>query len=136
MRCAELARRRSLTAPSLYEDPVLIEFRHPRGHRSIGYEDIPGGVPSHVRGAGEIVPGKTSAPAPSLGIRRAHRIVDRLRFSAQGHHNAALGIKLDDHVGPFVHDPDVVLRVDAHGMRLDKPIKSLPDFADVLSVLI
>src|SRR5580700_5262165 len=130
MRCAELARRRSLAAPGLDKDPIFVEFRHPRGHRSIGYEDISGGVPSHVRRAGEIVPWETSAASPSLGVRRAHRIVDRLRFSAHGHHDAAFWIKFYDHIRTFIDHPDVVLRVDAHGVRLDKSIKSLPDFAD------
>src|ERR1700758_311536 len=136
MRCAELARRRSLAAPGLNEHAILIEFRHPRGYRAIGYEDIPGGVPSHIGRAEEIVPGETSAAAPSLGVRRTNGIVDRLRFSAHGHHHAAFWIKFDDHVRAFIHYPDVVLRVDAHGVRLNKPIESLPDFADIFTILI
>ena len=67
---------------------------------------------------------------------RAHRIVDRFGLSAHGHHDAAFGIELDHHVRAFIHDPNVVLRIDADGMRLDEPIESLPDFADIFSVLV
>src|SRR4029077_13881150 len=136
MRSAELAGRRTPAAPSLDKDAVLIEFRNSGRHRTVGYKDVPGGVPSDIRRSVEIVSRKSRAAASAFGSRRAHRVVDRFGLSAHGHHDMAFRIKFDDHIGAFVHHPNIVLRINAHGVRLDKTIESLPDFADIFAVLI
>ena len=68
--------------------------------------------------------------------RAVERARDRLRPSAEHHHDASLGVELDDHVRPLVDDPDVVLRVDAHGVRELEAVQALADLADVGAVLI
>src|SRR5581483_3854937 len=131
----ELSRRRTASAPSLNENSILVELGDTGRHRAIRYVDISGGIPGDIGGAVEVVPGKTS-PTAGFGIRRTHGIVDRLWFAPHRHDNAAFLIELDDHIRTFVHDPDVILRVDAHSMCLDKAIQALTDFSDVLAVLI
>ena len=36
-------------------------------------------------------------------------------------------------VGPAIHDPDVVLRIDAHRLRKQEPVDSRADLAQILS---
>jgi hypothetical protein len=56
--------------------------------------------------------------------------VGRLRPAAHGHHNAALGIEFDDHVGAFVDGPDVVPRVDSDGVSEHESVEAFADLAD------
>ena len=52
------------------------------------------------------------------------------------HHDAPLGVELDDHVRPFVDGPDVVVRVDADGVRELEAVQALADLAHERAVLI
>ena len=83
-------------------------------------------APRHVRAP---PPPSPSAPrgAATAGT------VDRFRLAAHRHHDAALGIELDDHVRSFVDDPDVVLWIDAHRVREDEAVEALADLADELA---
>ena len=57
-------------------------------------------------------------------------------FAAEHHDHTTLRIELDDHVGAFVRRPDVVLLIDAHGMRERPGVEVFADFANELAVLI
>jgi hypothetical protein len=50
--------------------------------------------------------------------------------------NAAIGIELDHHAGHLIHDPDIVLRIDADLLRNHEPVRVLADLADELSSLV
>src|SRR3989442_495712 len=84
----------------------------------------PGGIPRDVRRTIEVFPGNSGAGWSSTSAasafctgrwRRWNR--QRFRFPAHCHQYAALGVKLDDHVGTLVDDPDVVLPIDAYRVR-------------------
>ena len=68
--------------------------------------------------------------------RAVERPRDRLRPSAEHHHDPSLGVELDDHVRPLVDDPDVVLRIDPHGVRELEAVQTLADLAHEGPVLI
>ena len=69
-------------------------------------------------------------------IGRCDCACDHFRPVADHHHDPPRRIELDDHVGPLVHGPDVVLRIDAHGVGKLEAVVALAEFADVDSVLI
>jgi hypothetical protein len=65
---------------------------------------------------------------------RARRLVvadvERLRLAADRHQHAAVRVELDDHVGHLVHDPHVVLRVDADHVREQESVDTDANFID------
>ena len=73
---------------------------------------------------------KLKAGAGSGGPGRARRREWAARAGGPGHHDAAFGIELDDHVGAFVDGPDIVLGVDAHGVSEDEAVEAFADLAD------
>ena len=60
--------------------------------------------------------------------------VGRFLLAPEHHHHAAFGIELDDHVGAFVDGPEVIVLVEADGMREGPGVEIVADFANVLSV--
>ena len=65
-----------------------------------------------------------------IALRRLDRAFDRLGTAAQHHHDPPFGVELDDHVRPLVHDPDVVVLVDAHLVRELEAVDALAPFLD------
>jgi hypothetical protein len=57
-----------------------------------------------------------------------------LSGAAEDHDDAAGGVELDDHVGAFVGDPDVVVFVDADGVGVGPGVEIVADLADVRAV--
>jgi hypothetical protein len=49
---------------------------------------------------------------------------------------AAVRIELDDDIGHLVHDPDIVLGVDADHMREEESVDADADFLDVDAFLV
>src|SRR5206468_2085880 len=75
------------------------------------------------------------------GRKRRLRMFERLGafvggflLAADNHSDAAFGIELDDHVGAFVGDPDVVVLVDADRMREGPGVEIVADLADESAV--
>ena len=66
-----------------------------------------------------------SAGGAGVARRRGRQPFDGLGPAAEHHHDAALGVELDDHVRPLVHGPDVVLRIDAHRVRELEAVEAL-----------
>src|SRR5439155_22103682 len=53
--------------------------------------------------------------------------VHRFRFAAEDHLHTAVPVELDDLGRHLIDDPNVVLRIDAHLLGLQKPIRALSD---------
>ena len=69
-------------------------------------------------------------------LQRLGAFVGGFLLAPEHHDDLAFGVELDDHVGAFVGGPDVVILVDAHGVRERPGIEIVADFANVLAVLI
>src|SRR4029453_19143081 len=54
----------------------------------------------------------------------------RFRLAAQKYLPAPVRIELDHLRGHLIDDPDVVLRIDPHLLRLQHAVRALPDLAD------
>ncbi len=67
-------------------------------------------------------------------LERLGAFVGGFLFAAEDHDDAALGIELDDHVGAFVGDPNVVFFIDAHGMGEGPSVEVVANLAKELSV--
>ena len=77
------------------------------------------------------------APAASrAAARRAGAHGDRFRLAAHHQLNAAVGIELDHLRRSAIDDPDVVLRIDAHRLRVVEAVDADADLADELAGLI
>ena len=69
-------------------------------------------------------------------VRRRDGAVDGRRPAAEHHQELALRTELRDGVRAFVDRPDVVLRIDAHGVRELEAVIALADFLDEVAVLV
>src|SRR5437763_16650755 len=67
-------------------------------------------------------------------VQRARALVRRLLLAPEDHDDAACGIELDYHVGPFIRDPDVVLFVDSYGVCVGPCVAILSTRAYVSAV--
>ena len=148
----ELSGRGAARAPALDVLAVFVEFGDARIAVAVGHVDVACGIPGDVGRPVEIIAGYAdagrrrcwcccggSAPAGAsagcrLGLIPRHG--NRFRLAAHGHHDAPLGIELDDHVRSFVHHPDVVLGIDANVVGEDKAVNSLSDLAHEFSGLV
>jgi hypothetical protein len=63
-------------------------------------------------------------------------VVDRFDFPAENERDQPLRVELDDHVRPFINDPDVVFLVDAHHVRERRGVHVRPPLLDVAAVLV
>src|SRR4029077_9916443 len=52
-----------------------------------------------------------------IAFDEALEVVDCLRLSAEGHLDVAVRVELNDHSGTFVNHPDIVVLIDADGVR-------------------
>src|SRR5579863_3767607 len=101
-------------------------------------------IPGHVGRLIEIIAQDTRSHTPAIEWNRATRLRstkafgmrdrNRLRFPAESHDYPALGIELDDHIGSLIHDPDIVMWIDLHGVRVNEAIQTLADLARESSV--
>src|SRR5262245_27259642 len=131
MRRIELALILSGFTERLHPVAVLVKLSDSRIDISIADEDVALRVPRDV------------CRLPELSVnRRSWRVhaspwagfVGCFFLSAEHHHNASFRIELDDHVGALVHGPEVVVLIDAYGMREGPGIEILSDLSDVLTV--
>src|SRR5262249_54025154 len=112
------------------EAAVLVEFHNAGISVSVADKDVACGVPTDVGWTVEYV--RLRFQGRSSGGKAVHHF----RPSAEHHYDAAFRIELDDHVRSFTHAPDVVVAVDADGMRKFEPVQSGADLPDVITVLI
>src|SRR5258708_7081677 len=138
VRRVELPRFRSSRSKREEEPPVLVELRDARvGAMTIGDEDVALGIPGDVARPDELVAratrsgSRSRAGAAATAARRGRRETHRHGFRLPAHHHqhAPLRTELDDLVRRFVDDPYVVLRIDADGVREEKPVDPLSDLA-------
>ena len=74
----------------------------------------------------------TGTPVGS-GVERQRRHAHRFRLAAENHLHAPVRIELDHLRRHLIDDPDVVLRIDAHLLRLQQAVRALADLADELA---
>ena len=67
-------------------------------------------------------------------LPRLRLIVGRFLPASEYLRHASGRIELDDHVRALVDGPDVVVLVDAHGVRERPAVEALADFADELAL--
>jgi len=67
-------------------------------------------------------------------LERLGAFIGGFLLAAENHDDAAFGIELDDHVGTFVGDPDVVVFVDFDGVGEGPGVQVVADFAEKFSV--
>ncbi len=96
---------------------------HRRRRRSINIGAAPR---SAVRTSGHQRP-YPHCPSPAMFIAGAEcaalKDANILRLPAHRHHDSSLRVELDDHVRAFIHHPDVVFRIDSHGVRKREPVR-------------
>ena len=75
------------------------------------------------------------AGSGGLGCFQGSRsFVGGFLLAPEHHHHAALGIELDDHVRAFVDGPEVVVLIDADGVREGPGVQVVADLANVFAV--
>ena len=82
---------------------------------------------------------QSAAAHASRGLVFGHRtrnLSEGLGLPAEGHQHFAFGTELDNHVRAFVHHPDIVLRIDADGVREGLGIGARRELAHEVAVLI
>src|SRR5258708_28263925 len=67
-------------------------------------------------------------------LERLGAFVRSFLLAAEDQYDAALRIELDDHVGTFIRDPDVVVSVDADGVGEGPGVEVVTDLAKKFSV--
>ncbi len=83
------------------------------------------------------VRGRLARPACRPGRhQRQRRHAHRFRLAAENHLHAPVGIELDHLRRRLIDDPDVVLRIDAHLLRLQQTVGALADLPDELAGLV
>src|ERR1700722_10218913 len=138
----ELARAVSSRSPGLNELSILIKLGGSRIAKTVGNIDVPGGIPRDVGGALENIAlcagsrnralrrwvfaatsGRGSCAGASLRasrtVQRHSRNPLRLSLPSEQHLHLSIGIELDHHARHLVHDPYVVLRINAYLLRND-----------------
>src|SRR3989442_3641189 len=121
-----------LVARLRQEPAVLVELHYAVIAVSIGDENVALRIPGHVRRTTENV----FLCGRVWTRRRRDGAQDRRRPAAEHHKEFAFRAELRDSVRAFVHRPDVVLRIDADGMREFKAVITLADFLDEVAIRI
>ena len=128
VRCVELQIGAAQLADGLHEAAVLVVLDHARIEVAVGHEDVALLIEGDVGLAAEAI--LLVAPVGAALARHVAETGHRIFTPANGHQHLALGAELDQHVGALVHRPDVVLGVDAHGMRKGKAVVAAANLAD------
>ncbi len=119
-------------SPGFEPDTVFVGFGYARIDVAVADVGVAGRIPSHV---GDLAEKAIDGRERRLGmLERLGAFVGGLLLAAEDHHDAALRIELDDHVGAFVGNPDVVFLVDANRMRERPGVEVVADFAEEFSV--
>jgi len=64
------------------------------------------------------------------------RHVHRLGLAAENHLDASILVEFDDLRGHLIDDPDIVLGIDAHLLRLQESVNTLSELTHELAVAI
>ena len=93
---------------------------------------LPLGIEGHI---GDLTEQAVDSRQRRIGmLERMSELIRRFRLAAQHHHRAPCGGELDHHVGAFVGDPDIVLRINADRVGIAPGVQVLADLADVVAV--
>src|SRR5215813_1327772 len=133
VRRVELALLRPLLAPRLHPVAVLRKLCDAGIDVAVADEDVALRVPGDVRRLPELA---IHVRAWRRDARPRDGFVRRFLLPSEDHRDASVGRELHDHVGSLVDDPDVVVAVYAHGMRVREGVEVLPDFAHEVAVSI
>ena len=123
---ARLAERRDPVA-------VLRELRDARVDVAVADVDVAVGVPRDVGRLAELAVDRRPRrrhPRPRLGI------VGRFLLPAEHHRHVPFGVEADDHVRALVDGPEVVVLVEADGVRVRPGVEALADLAEELAGLV
>ncbi len=115
------------------ESPVLVVFDRSRIDVSVGDENVALSVPRDVGRASELVLSIQHRTVGGVGLGGAGH---SLRPAAEHHHDPPGGVELDDHIGPFVDNPDVVFPIDADLMGELDSVESDAPLLDEVAVRI
>ena len=123
---ARLAERRDPVA-------VLRELRDARVDVAVADVDVAVGVPRDV--------GRLAELAVDRRPRRRHArprfgLVRRFFLPPEDHRHVSFGVEADDHVRAFVDGPEVVVLVEADGVRVRPGVEPLADLAEELAGLV
>ena len=125
-------------ADRLHPAAVLRHLRDARVVVAVGDVDVALRVPGHVGRTVERagVAGRVAHFVLLAAIEVLLEIVDRFGLAAEHHRHVPLRVELDDHVRAFVGHPDVVVLVDADGVRERRGVVVRPPLLDELQVRI
>ena len=116
-------------------DPVAVlgELRDARVDVAVADVDVAVGVPGDVGRLAELAvdgrPRRRHA-RPRLGLVR------RFLLAAEHHRHVPFGVDADDHVRALVDGPEVVVLVEADGVRVRPGVEALADLAEELAGLV
>src|SRR5678816_2670193 len=116
VRCIELPILVSGFSKRLHPVAILVVFGDSGIDVSIADENVALTVPGYVCGLPELTVDRW--PWRSHARPRDCSFIRSFLLAAKYHFDAAFRIELDDHVGAFVHGPDVVVAIDSHGVRV------------------
>ena len=114
------------------EAAILVELHHAVVAIAVGDENVALRIPAHIGWTAEdILFGRRIRTG-----RRRHHSEDGGRPAPDHHQDLPVGAELGDHVGPLVHRPDIVLRIDADGMGELEAVIALADLLEEIAVLV
>src|ERR1700674_4353795 len=132
VRSVELAGLVAGLAPGLEPVAVLVDFGDARIDIAVADVGIACRVPRDV---GDLAEHAIDGRQRRLDVlERLGAFVRGFLLAAEDHDDAAFGIELDDHVGAFVGDPDVVVLIDLDGVGEGPGIEMVADLAEKFSV--
>ncbi len=132
MRSAELAGLIAGFAPGLEPVAVLVDFRDAGIDVAIADVRVTHGVPRNI---GNLAEHSIDGRERRLDVlERLGAFIGGFLLATENHDDAAFGIELDDHVGTFVGDPDVVVLIDFDGVTERPSVQVVADFAEKFSV--
>src|SRR6185437_10755770 len=99
---------------------------------AVGDEDVALRIPTHIGRTAEDIFLRRRIGAGA----RSHRAADGRRPAAKHHQHLAVGAEFRDHVGAFVHGPDVVLGIDPDGVGELETVIAFADLLEEIAVLV
>ncbi len=134
VRRAELQRAVAARADRLDEAAVLVELDDARVAVAVGHEDVALRIEADIG-----LPMKGVRPVGAgvlAAARRQRQLIERIGTLAEHHQQLSVGTELLDDVGALVDGPDVVVLVDAHGVREREAVTAGAEFLDERAGLI